>query len=689
MLRHIAAIALLLVVEAAAFIRLLVVDPDGVPHRLIPWDFRSLGAPWLIYGWDAIRAGFAPLWCPYVAAGAPYFLNPQSQVYSPLAIVIGTVFGYSVRGVQIHSVLMMMIGGIGAYGLAYQMWRHRVGALFAGLAFELSALLFCHLEHISILSAFALIPWFFLALAMAQEARSRWGLPLLAFVIYWLLTSGYPGVNIMVMAWGGALVVAQVVAQTTASTRKALLLRHAWAWLVGIGMAAVNWLPFLLHRSDVTRGSGISVDAALDPSGSLAPRHLLDLFISFLITHPLPGKSTDLSMRGLYCGVVAIVLAVVFAVNARGWRVLLLAGSAVFAFLMACGGNFFVRVALHTVLPVFNYSRFPAADSRAFVVLALVVMAGGGLALLARDHEPTRELTRRILRYLIVFYLVGIPVMRWLYDKIDDAVLSGLVFQILCLLLALFAVVRFRGQVLAWVLTTIVVLETGYSVVVNFYPAGWAISKADYLSLANSHQPRFTTAGTADPRLGDPARVNDQSSSDGYIAKHFYSNEYNPIHLLGALHLIEAGFGPWLKAGERVMGLPPGKFPEKFAEFEAAAFPVKFTIADFWPNRVRYKVTTKADTNLVFNEVYLSGWKAIVDGVAKPVLPLAQGLRSVLVTAGSHEITLYFRPWTYWVGAAISLLFGLSFLAWVFVLWRKKASLPPIPGPAPFWTESA
>ncbi|MGA7743385.1 MAG: hypothetical protein WBP56_21270 [Polyangia bacterium] len=692
MFGHLGSIALLLAVEVTAFVRLLVLDPDGVPYRLIPWDFRSLGAPWLIYGWDAIRAGFLPLWCPYVAAGVPFFLNPQTQIYSPLSILIGTVFGYSVRIAQIHSFLMMAIGGIGAYALAHWLWRNRMAAIFVGLCFELSGLLFCHLEHLSILTAFALMPWFFVAVALAKSESSRFGPPFLAFVLYWLLTAGYLGVDLMILAWGGALTVAQVFAQPSTKARMALLSRNAWAWLVGIGMAAVNWLPFLLERAEFTRGSPMTVDYVLDPARSLAPKHLLGFFFSFMIRQPLPGKEVDISMRGLYFGALAVVLAVIFMVYARGWRVLLLGAAALFSFLMACGGSFFVRVALHTFFPVLNLSRFPAADSRAFVVLALVMLAGGGLILLSQDHTAARNLAKRIVRYLVVFYLLSIPVLHLLYEKNDDSVVSGAIFEVLCMLLALFALVRFQSKILAWMLTTIVVLEAGYGVMVTFSPAGETISGAEYTRLQNSHETNFTTAGTGDPRIGEPARLVDESSADGYIAKHFHANEYNPVRLTRFAHLLDVGFGPWIQSGPRVVGMTPGRYPETFSDFQTATFPVTFSIADYSPNRVRYYVQTAANTTLVFNEVYFPGWNAVVDGAPARVRPVAQGLRSVSVNkAGIHEIEFFFRPWLYLAAATVSVLFALAFVLWVVVVWRRKRPSPPVDAEtqAPFWTEAA
>ncbi len=68
----------IVLVTGCVFAR-LIFAAGGVPLRVIPWDFRMACAPWLIYGWDMIRAGHLPLWCPYAGAGMPFFINPQTH----------------------------------------------------------------------------------------------------------------------------------------------------------------------------------------------------------------------------------------------------------------------------------------------------------------------------------------------------------------------------------------------------------------------------------------------------------------------------------------------------------------------------------------------------------------------------------------------------------------------------------
>ena len=129
------------------------VRAPGVPERegRLQLDHRlgfSLGrGAWLIYGWDAIRAGVAPLWCPFVAAGSPFYLNPQTQIHSPLSLLLGGPVRVLVPdGSVAHADADAAGLGSGAYALAFSVWRERMPALLAGLCYQLCGVLYGHLS---------------------------------------------------------------------------------------------------------------------------------------------------------------------------------------------------------------------------------------------------------------------------------------------------------------------------------------------------------------------------------------------------------------------------------------------------------------------------------------------------------------------------------------------------------------
>lgn len=670
-MRHVRSIAILAAALVSVFAMLLFTDGDGVPYRLIPWDFRSLCAPWLIYGWDLIRAGIWPLWCPYAGGGVPFFINPQTGLYSPLSILIGLLFGYSYRAAQIMTVAMLWIGGIGAYTLSYTIWRSRSAALVTAIGFELSSALFCHMEHFSIMAAACLSPWLFWAIIVAVEQRNRWGLPLLAWFVYWLATAGYIGVTFMIIPWCAALAIALTLRfHEGIRQRLRMLAKLAGACLVGGAMSAMTWLPFVLHTSEFSRGKPMTVDEALSARLSFAVRDAWGVLWSFLTQHPFPGTELDISMRGLYFGAIALVLAVVCLVRARGWAVGALFTLSLGTLLLTFGTYFFGRVLLHILLPVFNLSRLPAADNRGLFVLAMAVLAGGGAALLEhRDTESTR-LARKLVSCLLLFYVISVAALPLIYGKPVEAVLSTVTFEAICMLLALLVLARFEGSRAVVLLAGIICLEAGFCATRNYEPIGHPISEGEYASITR-HVKTFTPAGVNAPRLGDGANPVDQSSAEAFVAKKFHINDYNPLRLARFVGLIDKGFLPWMQSGPRVAALPDASDPQNYQEFQVVVEPVPYNIIEFTPNRVRYRVDLARDARLVFNEVYFPGWRARIDGQEQTVTVLAGGLRSLSVRTGTHDLIFEFKPLSYFVALGIALVGLLSLIAWVVWLHRK------------------
>lgn len=308
MKRHLPAVGTLLFLHFIIFARLIFLTLEGVPYATIPFDFASQYSRWLTYIGDCFNAHIMPLWSPYVGAGTPFFINPQNQLYSPLTLLVGVIFGYSQRAAQLQTVAMVFFGGVGAYLLSYTLWRNRWSGLITAICFSFSSALFSNFEHTTIVSAFALMPWLFWATTMTAKMEKPWGFPLLAFFIYFLITSGYPGVILMLLFWLSAYTLHLIYLNPYPVRRKLRLsISHGIAWFLGLCLSAAHWLPIIIHRKEFTRGAPLQTDQALS-GGNLFFKHLWGMLFQFMTATPLPGDDVDISMRGLYFGALAIPL---------------------------------------------------------------------------------------------------------------------------------------------------------------------------------------------------------------------------------------------------------------------------------------------------------------------------------------------------------------------------------------------
>jgi hypothetical protein len=686
--RHAPALGALLFLNLVIFAPLIFLTREGVPHATIPFDFASQYSIWLVYISDCFREGIFPLWSPYVGAGTPFFINPQSQLYTPLTLLIAPTLGYTQRAAQLQSVFMLFFGGVGAYALSCRLWSSRWAGMVTGVCYNFTSAVFANLEHTTIITAAALIPWLLWATTLAARERRPWAFPLLAFFVYFLLTGGYPGVILMTLLWLFAYTAYLIVrSPLPARDRLRLAARHGLAWLVGIGLAGAHWLPIAIHRREFTRGAApLSINTAL-LGGNLFFKHLWGMFFQFMTENPLPGTEPDISMRGVYFGALAIPLAVAALLLIRDEIVPVFLALSVGAFLMACGGVFFARVFLHIVLPLFNMSRFPSADSRSLMVLSLAVLAGGGAALLRAGDAEARGVFSRGCVGLVAVLLLGLFGLRAVLPPqvFNDIAVNYVTAELFFVALAMLALRVFTGRALMVCLVALLAFELGTCVLANMKIVGAPVTSSQaYLERRARHRREFTPESAAAPRraLGGDELVSEESN-EGYLEKSFYLSEYNPFRLTRFENLIRNGFTEWMTSGPRVVALPPDARPGDYESFRQHATPVEHTILAYTPNRVAYRVRADGDAVLVFNEVNFPGWRAQVDGTRAPLGEVGGGLRAMRVTAGEHTIEMTFRPRSFYAGLALSLVSALLFVVWSFFALRRTRRPAPATSEGP------
>lgn len=95
-------------------------------------------------------------------------------------------------------------------------------------------------------------------------------------------------------------------------------------------------------------------------------------------------------------------------------------------------------------------------------------------------------------------------------------------------------------------------------------------------------------------------------------------------------------------------------------------------IAEYQSRRIVIKAYTSSPALLVLSEVYYpAGWKASIDGTETEIFKTNYILRSVVVPAGSHEVTFTFDPPIYAIGWNLSrAAWGITFLCIVIGLWQ-------------------
>lgn len=90
-------------------------------------------------------------------------------------------------------------------------------------------------------------------------------------------------------------------------------------------------------------------------------------------------------------------------------------------------------------------------------------------------------------------------------------------------------------------------------------------------------------------------------------------------------------------------------------------------------NTLTLHVASIGENWLVVNECWDPGWTAEIDGRPAPVIPANYAFRAVRVPPGTHTVKMWYRPLSFVLGRAISLLTLFVTLVLAFVLLRKAA----------------
>jgi hypothetical protein len=103
--------------------------------------------------------------------------------------------------------------------------------------------------------------------------------------------------------------------------------------------------------------------------------------------------------------------------------------------------------------------------------------------------------------------------------------------------------------------------------------------------------------------------------------------------------------------------LPPG-----WVDTVSRVPPGEVSVESYEPDRVRLRTRSAAPAFLVLNDADFPGWRCLVDGSPAPIRRTNALVRGVELAAGEHRLEFEYRPRSFEIGAAISLLTGLGLL---------------------------
>jgi hypothetical protein len=379
-------------------------------------DQYVAGYGFRLFGAEMFRAtGRIPEWNPYLFGGLPFIGAMHGDIFYPTAwlrwiLPIDTAMNL---GFFAHIVL----AGATMYALLRALRVSWTGAVIGGLSYELTGIVASLVRpgHDGKLYVSALAPLLFLALLRAIRDGKTWAYGLLALVVGLCILSPQTQMAyyLFVAGWLWALYLVFVDPTRPAGRRWWRELGFtAAAFLLGLGIAALQVMPFLEYIPYSPRGSGgPSTGWDYATAFSMPPEELFSTVLPQFngVLGNYWGRNF-FKLHTEYLGAVVVVLAAL-GVGDRGRRRLVwaLGGIGLLFLLVAFGGHTPFYSVWYELMPMMKKVRAPGM---AFFLVALpvAVFAGFGADRLVRGEVTLRALVvpLAVLGALAVLGVVGV-----------------------------------------------------------------------------------------------------------------------------------------------------------------------------------------------------------------------------------------------------------------------------------------
>lgn len=589
-------------------------------HRLflgteIPLDgntFRFFYPSWAI-GKKLILSGQSLLWDPYRNMGQPFLAHPQNQALYPFRLLL-LPFGF-LNYVRFFLVSHYFILAFFSYRLLSFWGYGRQTAWVVATMMVLGGFSVARIPDQSDVAAFCWIP----AALFFFSKRKPVALGLI-LLMQWL--SGFPPFFLLTF-----LLLIFVGGCGSDHWRTFVCLGQAT--LLFLGLAAVQWIPFLEYLSHSTRPLIFHSKDLLEYS--IHPLELFRGFIAPALSHahfPLM-KNSDPAVVGFFLGPIQMMLFIVGVIGGNP-KVKSLALVAVVGAFMSLGK--YNGVYVH--LPLIGLFRFPAQ--------------------------------------WIVWSVVSVPLVAAIgFSKIKSVPLRFLLF---CLLLV-------DGLCYSWTPQSLW-MDSNFS---RFDPLKLVGSvpgngpRVLYSPPLFAQSYRWEMSGSRSWLNFLAIRPPSMLAAEGVREVFSHSNLQSRANHIFQEKIARASFGSplldyagvaltvCLRPGAETRRPPqPGEIGLMWnAHPKSHAFVLEGSPSIVLLDRPgKMRIRAEGPGRLVFSESYFPGWNATVDGQPTVILPFEDVFLSVPLNAGMHQVDFAYRPASFLLGLWISLLTCVSLLVY-------------------------
>jgi hypothetical protein len=361
-------------------------------------DFGIFTYPNAFFQRESFWHGTIPLWNPLNNCGTPFLAQWNTDALYPLSLIY--ILLPLVLGLNLFLLLHLFLAGFGMYLLSSKWTNNRLAAAIAGVAFVFNGLTLNCLMWTSNLSCLAWMPWVILVVEQAWLFGGR-RVVLAAVVSAIQMLAGAP--EIIVFTW--LILFSLWIGRMARDNQKRLpsFARVILVVIIVILLSAAQLLPFIDLLTHSERSSVYGTSIWTIPLWGWA-----NLFVPLFHCYkaPLgvyfqPGQDWTSSY---YLGVGILTLGLLAIVVVKTPRVWLLAGFAIFGFIVALGDQGILYTMLLKFCPALGFMRYPIKFAF-LTVFAVPLLAAYGIAWIG--NSKTRPLAKRLYWPLSFMILSG------------------------------------------------------------------------------------------------------------------------------------------------------------------------------------------------------------------------------------------------------------------------------------------
>lgn len=334
------------------------------------WDLAEQYLPWRHFLGKSLLNETIPFWNPFQLGGYPSYADPQSGFWYYPTWVIGMLFGYSMRVIELEVLALIILAGIGFYKLLLKLEVHKNTALLFSISYMCSGFIVGNAQHLTWISASAWLPWLFYHYLYIRNDIKNLNTIWFLIVLYLFISSSYPAFAIV----SAYLMFFDQVILFLKSKQKLYFLIHKSLLLFLIIIVLFPIIYSLDTSIDYfSRGDSLSLKKVLQHPFSW--QSLLSLIAPFASFKNPELFKTDISMSNAYIGIFPIIIILLSFINASikknsSWLLL-----AFLFLLVGFGEQTPLRAILYEYLPGFNLFRFPALFRLFFIISILIYSA--------------------------------------------------------------------------------------------------------------------------------------------------------------------------------------------------------------------------------------------------------------------------------------------------------------------------